>query len=71
MFVSFFLSICVFVGASNIHFGVLTLKNKHALTRDYYYYYLIRPPPWTGGQSSWLQIQSSSFDSQRYQIYEK
>jgi hypothetical protein len=27
-----------------------------------------RPPLWSGGQSSWLLIQRSGFDSQRYQI---
>jgi hypothetical protein len=26
-------------------------------------------PPWSDGQSSWLQIQRSGFDSRRYQIY--
>jgi hypothetical protein len=28
-----------------------------------------RPPLWSGGQSSWLQIQRSGFDSLRYQIF--
>jgi hypothetical protein len=28
-----------------------------------------RPPMWSSGQSSWLQIQSSGFDSRRYQIF--
>jgi hypothetical protein len=28
-----------------------------------------RPPLWSSGQSSWLQIQMSGFDSRRYQIY--
>jgi hypothetical protein len=27
------------------------------------------PPPWSSGQSSWLQIQRSEFDSRRYQIF--
>jgi hypothetical protein len=27
------------------------------------------PPPWSSGQSSWLQIQSSGFYSRRYQIF--
>jgi hypothetical protein len=27
-----------------------------------------RPPLWSSGQNSWLQIQRSGFDSQRYQI---
>jgi hypothetical protein len=27
------------------------------------------PPMWSSGQSSWLQIQRSGFDSQRYQIF--
>jgi hypothetical protein len=30
---------------------------------------LIWSPLWTTGQSSWLQIQRSGFDSQRYQIF--
>jgi hypothetical protein len=28
-----------------------------------------RPPLWSSGQSSWLQIQRSRFDSRRYQIF--
>jgi hypothetical protein len=28
-----------------------------------------RPPLWSSGQSSWLQIQRSEFDSRRYQIF--
>jgi hypothetical protein len=28
-----------------------------------------RPPLWSTGQSSWLQIQTSGFDSRRYQIF--
>jgi hypothetical protein len=28
-----------------------------------------RPPLWSSGQSSWLQIQSSGFDSQLYHIF--
>jgi hypothetical protein len=28
-----------------------------------------RPPLWASGQNSWLQIQGSSFDSRRYQIF--
>jgi hypothetical protein len=28
-----------------------------------------RPPLWSSGQSSWLQIQRSWFDSRRYQIF--
>jgi hypothetical protein len=29
----------------------------------------VRPPLWFSGQSSWLQIQRSGFDSRRYQIF--
>jgi hypothetical protein len=29
----------------------------------------MRPPLWSSGQSSWLQIQRSGFDSRRYQIF--
>jgi hypothetical protein len=31
--------------------------------------YLILPPLWSSGQSFWLQIQRSGFDSRPYQIY--
>jgi hypothetical protein len=27
------------------------------------------PPLWSSGQSSWLQIQRSGFDSRRYQMF--
>jgi hypothetical protein len=30
---------------------------------------VLRPPLWSSGQSSWLQIQRSGFDSWRYQIF--
>jgi hypothetical protein len=30
---------------------------------------LMGPPLWSSGQSSWLQIQISGFDSRRYQIF--
>jgi hypothetical protein len=30
---------------------------------------MARPPLWSSGQSSWLQIQRSGFDSRRYQIF--
>jgi hypothetical protein len=29
----------------------------------------VRPPLWSSGQSSWLQIQRSGFNSRRYQIF--
>jgi hypothetical protein len=29
----------------------------------------LRPPLWSSGQSSWLQIQSSRFDSRRYHLF--
>jgi hypothetical protein len=31
--------------------------------------YAAPPPLWSSGQSSWLQIQRSRFDSRRYQIF--
>jgi hypothetical protein len=31
--------------------------------------FISRRPPWASGQSSWLQIQRSGFDSWRYQIF--
>jgi hypothetical protein len=39
--------------------------------RHYYHYYYVStvPPLWSSGQSSWLQIQRSGFDSQRCQIF--
>jgi hypothetical protein len=33
------------------------------------YFMVLLPPLWSSGQSSWLQIQRSWFDSRRYQIY--
>jgi hypothetical protein len=30
---------------------------------------ILGPPLWSSGQSSWLQIQRSRFDSRRYQIF--
>jgi hypothetical protein len=30
---------------------------------------IIQPPLWSSGQSFWLQIQRSGFDSRRYQIF--
>jgi hypothetical protein len=30
---------------------------------------IFRPPLWSSGNSSWLQIQKSGFDSRRYQIF--
>jgi hypothetical protein len=30
---------------------------------------IIIPPLWSSGQSSWLQIQKSGFDSRRYRIF--
>jgi hypothetical protein len=32
-------------------------------------YLYVRPPLWSSGQSSWLQIQRSGFDSWRYQVF--
>jgi hypothetical protein len=33
-------------------------------------WFVLRGPPlWSSGQSSWLQIQRSGFDSRRYQIF--
>jgi hypothetical protein len=32
-------------------------------------YDTVWPPQWSSGQSSWLQIQSSGFDSRRYQVF--
>jgi hypothetical protein len=34
------------------------------------YYHVKRPPLWSIGQSSWLEIQRSWFDSRLYQILE-
>jgi hypothetical protein len=31
--------------------------------------YVCWPPQWSNGQSSWLQIQKSGFDSRHYQIF--
>jgi hypothetical protein len=31
--------------------------------------YVVEPPLWSNGQSSWLQMQRSGFNSRRYQIF--
>jgi hypothetical protein len=33
------------------------------------FYLLMWPPLWSSGQSSWLQIQRSVFDSRHYQVF--
>jgi hypothetical protein len=38
-------------------------SNLHFLSK------IFRPPLWSSDQSSWLQVQRSGFDSQRYQIF--
>jgi hypothetical protein len=38
---------------------------------NYFIYIYIWPPLWFNGQSSWLHIQRSRFDSRRYQIFRK
>jgi hypothetical protein len=40
----------------------ITLISPQAFDRKW-------PPLWSSGQSSWLQIQRSEFDSRRYQIF--
>jgi hypothetical protein len=40
----------------------LNINNKKSYSK-------CRPPLWSSGQSSWLQIQRSGFDSGRYQIF--
>jgi hypothetical protein len=32
-------------------------------------HFSLRPPLWSSGQSSWLQIQRSGFESRRYLIF--
>jgi hypothetical protein len=43
-----------------------SLRDLHCLLS---YVYSKGPLLWSSGQSSWLQIQRSGFDSQRYQIF--
>jgi hypothetical protein len=38
-------------------------------TKFIFYVEESKPPLWSSGQSSWLQIQRSGFDSQRYKIF--
>jgi hypothetical protein len=40
----------------------------YVLCSTYFFIFLYCPPLWSSGQSSWLQIQRSGFDSRRYQI---
>jgi hypothetical protein len=45
-------------------------RYQHELSIYYYsYIFTLRPPLWSSGQSSWLQIQRSGFDSWRYHIF--
>jgi hypothetical protein len=44
--------------------GYVKFKTKYYLAIN-----TERPPLWSSGQSSWLQIQSSGFDSRRYEIF--
>jgi hypothetical protein len=44
-----------------------TQARRHTYTRSMFY--LRAPPLWSSGQSSWLQIQRSWFNSRRYQIF--
>jgi hypothetical protein len=50
-----------------------SLAEVHFETERRLIYFLslsvFRPPLWSGGQSSWLQIQRSMFDSRHYQIF--
>jgi hypothetical protein len=52
---------------SPLIFRVLQMKKIH----DYFMQdgAIERPPLWSSGQSFWLQIQRSAFDSRRYQIF--
>jgi hypothetical protein len=45
------------------------LRGQDEITNGRMQCYLKRPPLWDSGQSSWLQIPRSAFDSRRYQIF--
>jgi hypothetical protein len=44
-------------------------KNRHKAFIIRYRITFVRPPLWSSGQSSWLQIQKSGFDSRHYKIF--
>jgi hypothetical protein len=46
----------------------MKLANKRE-TQYYTVFKMAWPPLWSSGQSSWLQIQRSGFDSRSYQIF--
>jgi hypothetical protein len=50
-------------------YGVSNAFKKYAILL--YYVFIKGLPLWSRGQSSWLQIQRSGFDSRRYQIFWK
>jgi hypothetical protein len=49
----------------------VSLSVRHPSCDQYLFFFLnyLWPPLWSNGQSSWLQIQRSGFDSQRYQNF--
>jgi hypothetical protein len=69
--------------AWSYHFGVLTRPSLHSFVSWYsgkgqsvsplssllLCMGTLEPPLWSSGQSSWLQIQRSGFDSRHYQIF--
>jgi hypothetical protein len=59
--------------SSNEMEAAVSCANKYKLSKKLIkldsVYLQERPPLWYSGQSSWLQIQRSGFDSRRYQIF--
>jgi hypothetical protein len=55
----------------NTHMECPLLSPGYQISMDIFFFcrYLNRPPLWSSGQSSWLQIQRSGFDSRRYQMF--
>jgi hypothetical protein len=45
------------------------LNDRHAPNTFHFYNQAFGLPMWSSGQSSWLQIQRSRFDSRHYQIF--
>jgi hypothetical protein len=55
---------------SCFHFMINCLLNMETNCENFLLYNIFcRPPPWFSGESSWLQIQGSGFNSQCYQIF--
>jgi hypothetical protein len=61
--------VCFFVGKLTVGSAFRLYASVSTRPRIAAAVSLKRPPLWSTGQSSWLQIQMSGFDSRRYKIF--